>query len=498
MTTTRIGKYELVRRLGGGGMAEVFLAKTIGVEGFARPVAIKRVLPSYSADHTFAQMFINEARLSAGLRHANIVSTLDFDRDDEGRLFLVMELVEGKDLDNLVETGPLPWSVVIYVIGEVLRGLGAAHDATSEQGRPLGIVHRDVSPHNVLLSWDGAVKVSDFGIAKAFQATGAQHSGMIKGKASYMSPEQIKAEVLDGRSDVFAVGVMLHQMLTGRPLFRGDTVEQVLSHAIQVANGHEHLPWPHQLRAEVPLDLSEVAMTMLATERANRYPHARDAMAALKKCRDASLHGPELLAQVLAERFAGQAPARHGVTPAPGVGTAAEATPPPRPAMLSSPNQVTWMAPSVKAAIMNAETNTRGTPPAYASIGPTDARQSAAKRRGLLSVGIVAAIMAAVAIVLVARHGGANSPVAPGNAAAPPAATVDAPPAPIAVPDAAPAAAAPDAAPQPAVDAAPPSPVDAGSRSPPGRRRGPAAPAGPGSGNGPGSGIQEIKIGGGA
>ncbi len=262
--TTRIGKYELVRRLGGG-MAEVFLAKTIGVEGFARPVAIKRVLPSYSADHTFAQMFINEARLSAGLRHANIVGTLDFDRDDEGRLFLVMELVEGKDLDNLVETGPLPWSVIIYVLGEVLRGLGAAHDAVNDQGRPLGIVHRDVSPHNVLLSWDGAVKVSDFGIAKAFQATGAQQSGMIKGKASYMSPEQIKAEVLDGRSDIFAVGVMLHQMLTGRPLFRGNTVEQVLSHALQVANGHEHLPWPHQVRAEVPLDLSEVAMTMLAT-----------------------------------------------------------------------------------------------------------------------------------------------------------------------------------------------------------------------------------------
>jgi serine/threonine protein kinase len=162
-------------------MAEVYLASAIGAEGFSRKVAIKRVLPGFSDNDAFAKMFVDEAQISSQLVHPNIVSVLDFDRDPEQRLFLVMELVEGRDLAALVDTGLLPIPVVIYVLGEVLRGLGYAHDLPVGT-HVRGVVHRDVSPHNVLLSWEGAVKVSDFGIAKARAASEATASVFIKGK----------------------------------------------------------------------------------------------------------------------------------------------------------------------------------------------------------------------------------------------------------------------------------------------------------------------------
>src|SRR5450432_2469948 len=165
------GKYRVETRLGGGGMAEVFLGAMVGAEGFSRKVAIKRVLPGFSDNPAFAQMFVAEAQITARLQHPNIVSVVDFDRDAEGCLFLVMELVEGRDLDALASTGLLPAPLVVYLITEVLRGLGYAHDLPASDSNIRGIVHRDVSPHNVLLSWDGAIKVSDFGIAKARSAS---------------------------------------------------------------------------------------------------------------------------------------------------------------------------------------------------------------------------------------------------------------------------------------------------------------------------------------
>ena len=181
-------------------MAEVYLARTVGAEGFTRDVALKRVIAGYSANADFAQMFVAEASLSSRLRHPNIVAVWDFDRDDDGAFFLVMELVEGRDLDALMSTGRLPLPVILYVIGEVLRGLGYAHNLPFGVDGVRGMVHRDVSPHNVLLSWEGEVKVSDFGIAKAREASEATASVFIKGKPAYMSPEQANGERLDGRS----------------------------------------------------------------------------------------------------------------------------------------------------------------------------------------------------------------------------------------------------------------------------------------------------------
>jgi serine/threonine-protein kinase len=174
---------------------------------------IKRVLADYSRIPEFATMFINEAQLASQLQHENIVNIVAFDKDADGRLFIVMEFVEGKDLAALLATGPLPASIAVFICLAMLRGLQHAHAR--------GVIHRDISPHNVLLSWEGGVKVSDFGIAKATDAEGKVQSMVLKGKPAYMSPEQANQEVIDARSDLFAVGIVLWEVLTGRRLFNG-------------------------------------------------------------------------------------------------------------------------------------------------------------------------------------------------------------------------------------------------------------------------------------
>jgi len=288
-------------------MAEVFLGSTMGAEGFSRRVAIKRVLPGYSDNDAFAQMFVSEARISSQLVHPNIVSVLDFDRDPDNRLFLVMELVEGKDLDGLVQTGLLPFPVIIFVISEVLRGLGHAHDLpVGNEAR--GVVHRDISPHNVLLSWAGAVKVSDFGIAKARAASEATASVFIKGKPAYMSPEQANGQPLDGRSDLFAVGIMLWEMLIGRRLFVGEDTRSTLAAVL-----FGQIPRPRSLRGDVPKDLERVTMKLLERDLPARYATAEHAVADLLECADAPKAGREVLIQALAERFPGEAPVRQSL-----------------------------------------------------------------------------------------------------------------------------------------------------------------------------------------
>ncbi len=301
------GKYRLDTRLGGGGMAEVFLGSTLGAEGFSRRVAIKRVLPGYSDNDQFAQMFVAEARISSQLVHPNIVSVLDFDRDADRRLFLVMELVEGKDLDALAHSGLLPIPVVIFVIAEVLRGLGFAHDLPVGTDMR-GVVHRDVSPHNVLLSWEGAVKVSDFGIAKAREASEATASVFIKGKPAYMSPEQANGQALDGRSDLFAVGIMTWEMLVGRRLFMADDTRATLAAVL-----FGQVPRLRTVRADVPKDLERFVMKLLEKDPAARYPTAEAAIADLMNCADAPRSGRELLSQVLLERFPEHAPVRQSI-----------------------------------------------------------------------------------------------------------------------------------------------------------------------------------------
>lgn len=286
-------------------MAEVFRATLVGAEGFARPVAIKRVLPGYSADSSFAEMLKSEARIASLLTHPNIVSVLDFDRDEQQRLFLVMELVEGKDLYQLLKTGPVPISIVTFVIHELLRALSFAH-SMEHRGQPMFIVHRDVSPHNVLLAWSGAVKLSDFGIAKAAASTQVTATGVVKGKVAYLSPEQALAQDLDGRSDLFAVGIMLYEMLTGARLFgvKSGAQDAVIVHRVLTLQ----IGAPRLLNPEISPQLEAVCLKLLERDRRERFQTAEAALEALLSCPDMSKRGALEMAELLQERFPREAP----------------------------------------------------------------------------------------------------------------------------------------------------------------------------------------------
>ena len=281
-------RYQLGARLGAGGMAEVFRGTITGAEGFAREVAIKRVLPGLSDIGQFGAMFVSEARIASKLSHANIVHVMDFDRDSDGHLFLAMELVDGRDLDAILEAGPVPLSVAVFAIIEVLRGLGYAHDR--------GVVHRDVSPRNVLVSWDGAVKVSDFGIAKARDAT---ISTTIRGKPGYMSPEQARGARVDGRSDLFAAGVMLWELLAGIPLFPGSTHEAIAQLLFR------KIPRPSQIRAGVAADVEAIVMRLLERDPDERYASADAVIDALACTALAPRNGRGELVRWLATTFRG-------------------------------------------------------------------------------------------------------------------------------------------------------------------------------------------------
>jgi hypothetical protein len=379
------GKYQLDKRLGGGGMAEVFLAQSVGAEGFSRKVAIKRVLPGFSDNPAFAQMFVAEAQISSRLVHPNIVSVLDFDRDAEQRLFLVMELVEGADLDTLCSTGLLPVPVVIHVIAEVLRGLGYAHDLPVGAA-VRGVVHRDVSPHNVLLSWEGAVKVSDFGIAKARAASEATASVFIKGKPAYMSPEQANGQPLDGRSDLFAVGVMLWEMLVGRRLFVGEDTRATLASVL-----FGQIPRPRSLRSDIPKDLERVAMKLLERDLPARYATAEDAIDDLLACSGAAKTGRELLVRVLAERFPNHAPVRQS--------SLARDRPAHERATVPAGPQPAAALPSIGSA-RAAQTGTLGAPP----------RRGRAVLLGFAALAVGAATFGIVYFATRDRHGRADAP----------------------------------------------------------------------------------------
>ncbi|MGE0397524.1 MAG: serine/threonine-protein kinase [Kofleriaceae bacterium] len=296
------GKYELDRRLGIGGMAEVFLARLVGKDGFTRRVAIKRVLAHLAADDTFVNMFVAEAQMCARLQHPNIVSVLDFDRDEDGRPFLVIELVDGPSLADLANGDALPAHCAIHVATELLRGLAYAHDLPDGEDGVRGIVHRDISPHNVLLSWEGAVKLSDFGIAKARAASGVTASDLLKGKPAYMSPEQANGEALDRRSDLFAVGIVLWELLVGRSLFSGNTTQETLARVLFAP-----VPSPRSLRPEVPADVDAVVTKLLARDKRDRYANADEAIAALIACKDSPRDGRGSLVAELADRFANDA-----------------------------------------------------------------------------------------------------------------------------------------------------------------------------------------------
>jgi serine/threonine protein kinase len=408
-------RYRIGARIGGGGMAEVLEATVLGADGFARPVAVKRMLPALTSNAAFGEMFRSEAHLASLLHHPNIASVLDFDRDEDGSYFIVMELVRGLDLRQLTQSGPIPVAVSAFIIGEVLAGLAYAHELLRD-GHHLGIVHRDISPHNVMISWDGAVKVVDFGIAKAVAATNASGAGSLKGKVSYMSPEQASGHPLDGRSDLFAVGVMFHELLTGRRLFSGGTDPEILSRLL-----HQPIPSPQHIRADVPADLAAVAMRLLERDRRARYRSARATLDALLGCASTTARGRLDLQALLRERFPDSVPriptaVRGGdsVAPRP-VPSAARATP----AALGS----TFTGDYGVAPTLTSEPTptTRPTP-----TGAGQQTTSGARGSTLWILGGAGFMVAAAVILLVALSGAREAPTDPVAVAATASAAADA------------------------------------------------------------------------
>lgn len=282
----QFGKYEIRDRLAKGGMAEVYVAVLRGAAGFEKRVALKRILPGLDNIGEFKEMFAREARLVARLSHSNVVQVHDFDEVEGLGFYIAMELVEGCDLAALwrsvLEQGQLlPVSLSVRIVLEVAAALAHAHELVDGGGgRGLGLVHRDISPQNVLLSRDGAVKLTDFGIAKAFDAASAEgtRSGVLKGKFAYMSPEQARGEPLDGRSDLFSLGVVLWELLCGERLFR-EADDLATLQAVR----RKTVPPPSSVNPEVSAALDAVVLRALERDIGARYQSAAELIEALEQ-----------------------------------------------------------------------------------------------------------------------------------------------------------------------------------------------------------------------
>jgi serine/threonine protein kinase len=274
-------RYTITERVDQGGMAEVFRGVAEGIKGFKKSVAIKRILPNLTKNKKFVSMFLDEARLSLHLQHANIVHVFDIGVADSS-YFIVMEYVDGLNLKGLIDHEKklgrkMKISHILWLMAEVCKGLEYAHEAQDpETGRPLGIVHRDISPPNILISKQAEVKLVDFGLAKATSQIETTDPGVVKGKFSYLSPEAASGLEVDRRADIFAVGILLWEMLTGRRLFYGESDYQTVELVRQAK-----VPSISQINADVDADLEAVVLKALARDPRDRYQHASDLQEAL-------------------------------------------------------------------------------------------------------------------------------------------------------------------------------------------------------------------------
>ncbi|MBI5479678.1 MAG: serine/threonine protein kinase, partial [Deltaproteobacteria bacterium] len=274
------GKYRLVQRLAYGGMAEVFLARASGAAGFEKNVVIKRLHPQFCADRDFVNMLIDEAHIASQLTHTNSCQVLDLG-EVEGTYYLALEFIDGHDLFTIMRKlrrcgEMLPPQAAVYIVNEVLEGLGYAHRKKGEDGRALGIVHRDVSPQNVLVTHEGEVKIIDFGIAKARISSTKTQAGILKGKYRYMAPEQAEGRAVDQRTDLFSGGIVLYELLAGQVHGRGLSDMQLLERVRSAQ--FEPL---RTIRPEVPPVLEEMVHRALERDPARRFQSAQDFQDAL-------------------------------------------------------------------------------------------------------------------------------------------------------------------------------------------------------------------------
>jgi serine/threonine protein kinase len=457
----RLGRYELIASLAKGGMGEVHLARTRGVGGFERLVVVKHALPSL-ADRT-QQMLLAEARLAATLQHTNIVQVHDVDTDD-GIVFLAMEYLHGQDVRAVLRRSwgraqPLGVAQALAIVLPVCAGLHYAHDKRDSDGQPLEIVHRDVSPSNVFVTYDGGVKLIDFGIAKATTLPSETQLGMIKGKPGYMSPEQCRCEPLDRRSDVFCLGIVLYELTLGLRPFRADNAYLLICQILE-----EDPPRPTAVDPAYPAELEAIVMRALAKDRRDRYPSAlamQEALVALvgQLRLDvsqfalgramASLFEAELAVWHAAQR-AGQSLVDHVIKRT--TSMVAIVDPPPR-----SSGQLPGQ--SIEISITSDH--------APASDVATAARPPHHRRGAIVAVAVAAvgaATIAAAIAILSTRPDPANAAASPGSpvathvTASPPTPPPQAPPAPVTAP---PSTTTDPPAPQPAPVTAPPASVAA-------------------------------------
>jgi serine/threonine-protein kinase len=494
-----LGKYQLVRHLATGGMAEVLLARVQGIEGFERHVVIKKIRDERARDERFVQMFLDEARLAASLHHNNIVHVHDIGQD-QGEYFFTMEYVHGEDLRRILahmaqHERLVPIDQCVTIALATAAALHHAHEHRRADRNFAGIVHRDVSPANILVAFDGSVKVVDFGIAKLAQRT--EETGLMKGKVAYMSPEQCLGHDVDRRSDIFCLGIVLYELLTVRRLFKGTNDFLTMSSIL-----HGRIPRPSEIRPDVPRELESIILQALASRPEDRYQTAGEMRAALERfAANAKLQtSTTALADFMRAQFGERdVPwmveedepevsidfdgSMTGVVPAPAEALAAQevgvTTPRRIPRGTTGPNAEESLAlrassPELRASSPNLRASSpellrASTPdlPASraASVGSFEAPPPPRRRRRLLiaAAGATTGVIAAAVLALMSRAPEKSAPASSASApvlvpsAEPPAPTPapTPPPAPITPPNLVPSA--PDPAPaQPVLEAEPP------------------------------------------
>ncbi|MCD6498521.1 MAG: serine/threonine protein kinase [Deltaproteobacteria bacterium] len=278
----RLGRFELLMEISHGGMATLYLARMSGPQSFEKLVAVKRIHDHLAKERQFVEMFFDEARIAARIEHPNVASIFDLGEMD-GIFYLAMEYVHGENLKDVIRESirqhiAIPWTIIVTIVAEAARGLHAAHELKNSEGRLLGVVHRDVSPQNIVVSYDGHVKVIDFGVAYAAERVTHTEEGSVKGKLAYMSPEQVAGEPVDRRSDIFSLGIVLHEALCFRRLFKRDSPAAIMT-AVQRAE----VPPPSSIRPSVPRDLDRIVARALARDREGRYQTAGEFADALER-----------------------------------------------------------------------------------------------------------------------------------------------------------------------------------------------------------------------
>ncbi|WP_257979580.1 serine/threonine protein kinase, partial [Corallococcus exiguus] len=299
----RIGKYEVLTQLTVGGMAELFLGYTSGPGGFRKYVVIKRILPDARSNDQFVRMFLDEARITAAFNHPNIAQVFDLGEEDDG-LYLAMEFIGGQNLNQVTSAcmkkrQPVPLAFTLSVARDVCLALHYAHTFTSAGGEASPVIHRDVAQKNIMVTYDGTVKLLDFGIAKAKNSLERTNVGTVKGTTGYMSPEQVRGDSLDGRSDLFSVGVVMHELITGERLFAGKTERDEMVKILEDA-----IPWPSVLLPHVSEDISRVVMRALERNVDRRYPSGRDMARAIEKVAGGKLMDADQRAALMKSLFA--------------------------------------------------------------------------------------------------------------------------------------------------------------------------------------------------